>query len=114
MIEYFIAQKEHLPKILELYKQLLPDEKPLDINKANEIWEIIEKNNVKYFIAMEDDKIISSCYLAIILNLTRNEKSNGFIENVITDEHYRKKGIGKKIIEMAVEYGKQNNITKQR
>jgi GNAT superfamily N-acetyltransferase len=112
MVEYYIAQKEHLPKILELYKQLLPDEEPLEINKASEIWEIIERNNIKYFIAMEDNKIISSCYLAIIPNLTRNGKSNGFIENVITDEHYRKKGIGKKITEMAIEYGKQNNCYK--
>jgi hypothetical protein len=29
--------------------------------------------------------------LAIIPNLTRDGKSNGFIENVITDEKYRKK-----------------------
>jgi GNAT superfamily N-acetyltransferase len=112
MIEYCIAQKEHLPKILELYKQLLPDENIIDTKKANEIWLKIEDNNIKYFIAIEDDKIISSCYLAIIPNLTRNGKSNGFIENVITDENYRKKGIGKKVIEMAIEYGKQNNCYK--
>ena len=112
MIEYYIAKKEHIPKILELYKQLFPEEKPLEVNKANEIWEIIEKNNIKYFIAMEDNNIISSCYLAIIPNLTRNGKSTGFIENVITDEHYRKKGISKKMIEMAIEYGKQNNCYK--
>jgi GNAT superfamily N-acetyltransferase len=67
---------------------------------------------VKYFIAIENNKIISSCYLAIIPNLTRNGKSNGFIENVITDEKYRKKGIGKRIIKMAIEYGKQNNCYK--
>jgi GNAT superfamily N-acetyltransferase len=58
------------------------------------------------------DKIISSCYLAIIPNLTRNGKSNGFIENVITDEKYRNMGIGKGLIKMAVEYGKQNNCYK--
>jgi len=51
-------------------------------------------------------------HLAIIPNLTRNGKSNGFIENVITDEKYRNKGIGKKVIEMAIEYGKQNNCYK--
>jgi len=112
MVEYGIAKKEHLPMILELYKQLLPEEIPLDINSANKIWEQIEKNDIKYFIAIENNKIISSCYLAIIPNLTRNGKSNGFIENVITDEEYRKKGIGKKVIEMAIEYGKQNNCYK--
>ena len=112
MIEYCIAQKEHLPEILELYKQLVPDESPLEINKANEIWNNIEKNNIKYFIAIESNRVISSCYLAIVPNLTRDGKSNGFIENVITDEKYRKKGIGKEIIKMAIEYGKQNNCYK--
>jgi GNAT superfamily N-acetyltransferase len=112
MIEYNIAKKEHLPMILELYKQLIPEENPIDIIVANNIWEKIENNDIKYFIAMENKKIISSCYLAIIPNLTRNGKSIGFIENVITDEKYRKKGIGKKIMEMAIEYAKENNCYK--
>jgi len=112
MIKYDIAKKEHLPMILELYKQLIPEEIPIDINIANNIWKKIENNDIKYFIAMENNKIISSCYLAIIPNLTRNGKSNGFIENVITDTKYRKRGIGKKVIEMAIEYGKQNNCYK--
>ena len=112
MIEYSIARKEHLPMILELYKQLIPEEIPIDIKMANEIWEKIENSGIKYFIAIENCIIISSCYLAIIPNLTRNGKSNGFIENVITDEKYKKMGIGKKVIEMAIEYGKQNNCYK--
>ena len=112
MIKYCIAEKEHLIGILELYKQLIPEEESIDLNKANEIWEKIEKNDIKYFIAIYNGKIISSCYLAIIPNLTRNGRSNGFIENVITNENYRKKGIGKRLIEMAIEYGKQNNCYK--
>jgi len=112
MIEYSIARKEHLPMILELYKQLIPEEIPIDIKTANEIWEKIENSGIKYFIAIENGIIISSCYLVIIPNLTRNGKSIGFIENVITDEKYRKKGLGKKVIEMAIEYGKQNNCYK--
>lgn len=112
MIEYSIARKEHLPLILELYKQLIPEEIPIDIKTANEIWEKIENSGIKYFIAIENGIIISSCYLAIMPNLTRNGKSISFIENVITDEKYRKKGIGKKVIEMAIEYGKQNNCYK--
>jgi len=112
MIEFSIARKEHLLMILELYKQLIPEEIPIDTKTANEIWKKIENSDIKYFIAIENGIIISSCYLAIILNLTRNGKSIGFIENVITDEKYRNKGIGKKVIEMAIEYGKQNNCYK--
>jgi GNAT superfamily N-acetyltransferase len=111
-MEYRIAQKEHLPMILELYKQLIPEETPLEINKAEHIWEESERNNIKYFVALDDNKIAASCYLAIIPNLTRGGKSNGFIENVITDTQYRRQGIGKKVIQMAVEYARQNNCYK--
>ena len=112
MIEYTIAQKEHLPMILELYKQLFPEENPIDINIANKIWKKINQNNIKYFIAIENDKVISSCYLSIIPNLTRGGKSVGFIENVITDKDYRQKGIGKDLINTAIQYGKENNCYK--
>ena len=112
MIEYTIAKNEHLVKILELYKQLLPDEEPIDIDAANEIWGRIDQHNIKYFIATENNEVISSCYLAIIPNLTRAGKSIGFIENVITDKKYRLKGIGKNLINMAIKYGRENNCYK--
>jgi GNAT superfamily N-acetyltransferase len=44
--------------------------------------------------------------------LTRGGKSIGFIENVITDEKHRRKGIGKKIIKEAIEYAKEQNCFK--
>ena len=79
MVKYCIAEKEHLIGILELYRQLIPEEESINLNRANDIWEKIEKNDIKYFIAIDNGKIISSCYLAIIPNLTRNGRSNGFI-----------------------------------
>jgi GNAT superfamily N-acetyltransferase len=50
--------------------------------------------------------------LEIIPNLTQNGKSIGFIENVITDKEYRRKGIGKKVMEMAIKYAKETNCYK--
>jgi GNAT superfamily N-acetyltransferase len=50
--------------------------------------------------------------LAIIQNLTRGGKSNGFIENVITHAEYRRMGIGKKVMLMAIDYAKANNCYK--
>ena len=112
MIEYGMARKEQLPGILALYKQLVPEEEPIEINKANEIWEKVEQQGTKYFIAADGDRIVASLYIAIIRNLTRGGNSIGFIENVITDTEYRRKGIGKKLIKMAIDYGKENNCYK--
>lgn len=112
MIDYTIACKEHLSGILALYKQLDLGEKPIGINEANRIWEKAEQQGIKYFVATDGDKVVSSLYIALIPNLTRCGRSNGFIENVVTDAQYRRKGIGKKLMEIAIEYAKENNCYK--
>jgi GNAT superfamily N-acetyltransferase len=112
MIEYGIARKDQLPGILALYKQLVPDEEPIGIDEADKIWEKSERHGIKYFVAVDGNRIVSSLYLAIIPNLSRGGKSNGFIENVITGDEYRRRGIGKELIKMAVQYGKENNCYK--
>ena len=112
MIEYSIAKKENLPGIMALYSQFFYREEPIGIDEAEKIWEKGERQGITYFIAADGDRIVSSLYLAIIPNLTRGGRSNGFIENVITHEEYRRKGIGKKLIQMAIDYGKANNCHK--
>ena len=112
MITYRKATKKDVSALLKLYEQLNPDDKHIDLSLANNIWRKIKTNNIEYFVALDDKKIIASCYICIIPNLTRGGKSIGFIENVITDQQYRKKGIGKRIIEMAIEHAKENNCYK--
>jgi ribosomal protein S18 acetylase RimI-like enzyme len=107
MIEYCVVKKNDLSQILEHYKQLHLGENPISIDEANSIWDRIEQQDIKYFAAKENDKIIASCFISIIPNFTRGGKSIGFIENVITDKEYRKRGIGKKIMEMAIAYAKE-------
>jgi GNAT superfamily N-acetyltransferase len=110
---YREASIQDLDSILNLYKQLNPDEKIIDIDEAKNIWKNVENNKwIKYFIAEDKNKIVSSCYIAIIPNMTRNGKSIGFIENVITDKEYRRKGIGKEVINKAIGYAKILNCYK--
>jgi GNAT superfamily N-acetyltransferase len=112
MIKYGILEENDLFSLLELYKQLNPNDNVLDESIAKNIWKNIENQNIKYFIAIENKKIIGSCYLCIIPNLTRGGKSIGFIENVITDIIYRGKGIGKNIMKNAIKYAKEQNCYK--
>jgi ribosomal protein S18 acetylase RimI-like enzyme len=111
-MEFCTAERNGLENILELYKQLNPSNENFSIEDANKVWDNIENKNVKYFIAKDNGVIIASCYIMIIPNLTFNGKSIGYIENVITDEKHRRKGIGKKIIEMAIKYAKKENCYK--
>lgn len=112
-MEYRIAQKEDLQQLLFLYKQLNPEEEVIDLEKAYAIWDSTSKSNAtKYFIALDHTKIVSTCNITLISNLTRQGKSYAIIENVVTDHKYRKQGIGKKVIQNAVEYAKENNCYK--
>jgi len=114
-MEYGIAKRTDLENIIKLYRQFYPDVDifaDLKMEEANKVWDEIEKYNIKYFIAKKDGDILAACYICIIPNLTHNGKSIGYIENVITDENHRRKGIGKKLIEMAIEYAKENKCYK--
>jgi GNAT superfamily N-acetyltransferase len=112
-MEYRIAQKDDLQELLGLYKQLNPEEEPIDVEKAYSIWDTTEKGGAtRYFIAVDNTKITSACNITLVPNLTRNGKSFAIIENVITDNNYRRKGIGKKVIQNAVQYAKENNCYK--
>ena len=112
VIEYGVLEENELLSLLELYQQLNPTDDIMSENIAKNIWNDIQSQNIKYFVAKENGKIVSSCYVCIIPNLTRGGKSIGFIENVITDTKYRRKGIGKKVVENAIEYAKEHNCYK--
>ena len=112
MIEYGFLLENEILLLLDLYKQLNPEDNRINEFTAKNIWKIIETQNIKYFIAKENGKIISSCYICIIPNLTRGGKSIGFIENVITDIKYRGMGIGKNIMKNAIKYAKEQNCYK--
>ena len=113
MIKYDTLLENEIPSLLELYKQLNVAN-DISINKFDfiEKWQEIEKCNIKYFVAKENDTIIASCYICIIPQLTYLGKSIGYIENVIVDEKYRGKGIGKQIIENAINYAVNENCNK--
>ena len=112
MIEYGILTENELLSLLELYKQLNNDDNVINELVAKNIFKKSKYQNIKYFVAKENRNIIASCHICIIPNLTHGGKSIGFIENVITDIEYRKKGIGKKIVGNAIKYAKKQNCYK--
>jgi GNAT superfamily N-acetyltransferase len=108
-----IASINDLPKILDLYKELNPEDNELDLITAEIIWNKSEsKNYITYWVAIENNDIVGTCNIAMIDNLTRSGRPYGIIENVITSKKYRRKGVGKKLIEKAVEQAKNNNCYK--
>lgn len=58
---------------------------------------------LRHFGAFEGGRLIASCNLAVIPNLTRGGRSYGVIENVVTQAEHRGRGHGQAVIRHAVE-----------
>lgn len=103
-----------LESLIKLYEQLDGANGDFTADDARKIWqqEIEGNKNIKYFGVVEDGKVIATCYCQIIPNLTRLGSSIAFVENVVTDKEYRGQGLGRKVMEKAIEFAREKNCYK--
>ena len=102
-----------LPSLLELYRQLDEDDDQLTPEQSSKVWGEIENNdNIQYFGAVDNGKVVSTCYAVYIPNLTRGGRGICFVENVVTDREYRNLGLAGKVIDMAVAFAGDHHCYK--
>ena len=88
--------------LLELYTQLHDNPIPQIDEKINKILaDILNDKNHHVLIGCIENRIVSSCVLVTIPNLTHSQRPYAIIENVITDENYRNKGYATEILNFA-------------
>lgn len=106
-------KENDLEKLLLLYRHLHEDDTPASKDDLEKVWkEIFENDSIIYFVIELDGLLVSSCNLTIIPNLTRGGRPFGLIENVVTHSDYRNKGLGKSIMETAIDFAKSKNCYK--
>jgi N-acetylglutamate synthase-like GNAT family acetyltransferase len=99
-----IAKEHDFEGIMNLLRQLNPDDPVISDGRDKVIFErILKESNLRILILEESGKILSTCYLNIIPNLTRNAAPYAIIENVVTDAEFRNQGFGKKLVAFALE-----------
>lgn len=107
------VEKRDLKDLLELYMQLHDNIFPKISNNINLLWErIIDDKDHHILVGTLKGKIISSCVVIIIPNLTHNQQPYALIENVITDEMYRQKGYATALLNYAKNIALDNNCYK--
>jgi GNAT superfamily N-acetyltransferase len=99
-------EASELDDLLVLYAQLHDADVPLpDRSRVTATWrEIQENSRLRYFGVYIDGKLVSSCTLSIIPNLTRGCKPYGLVENVVTHRDFRRKGCGKAVLQYALRH----------
>ena len=107
-----IAQHE-LPALLALYEYLHPEDEVVSNEDISAVWEqICADDKCHYFGAEIEGKLVSTCTLTIIPNLTRGGRSYGLIENVVTHADYRKQGLGTQVLDHALKVAWSQNCYK--
>ncbi len=112
-MEFRRLTESDLASLLELYKQLDADDEECPAEQSETVWNEIEANeNIRYFGAVENNRVVSACYAVYIPNLTRGGRGICFIENVVTDKNCRKRGLASQVIDMAIEYAREKHCYK--
>ncbi len=102
-----------LTSLLELYRQLDGDNDLTANDRCKRIWkEIGDDANIRYFGAIDQGRVVSTCYAVYIPNLTRGNRGICFIENVVTDKGYRNRGLASRVMDMAIEFAKDRDCYK--
>lgn len=107
------ALKKDLAGILNLYGQMHVNEVFKIDEKTSHIWnQILLFKEQQVLVGIKDNKVIATCVIIIVPNLTHNQRPYALIENVVTDKNYRKKGYAFQILEYAKKIAINENCYK--
>ena len=93
-----------LTGLLTLYQFLNSDDPllPVDDSLQRHWQQILDNEALYYIVARSEGKLVSTCNLTIVPNLTRSARPYGLIENVVTHPDYRRRGIGTNVLQYAL------------
>ena len=108
------VQEQELERTLDLYKQLdASDSEQLSIEDAIQMFRKINMYpDYKLYVAVKDGQIIGTFVLLIIDSLAHRGKPSGIVEDVVVHEAWRGKGIGKLMMQFAMDYCKKVGCSK--
>ena len=100
-------------KLMRLYTQLHGNPLPEKTPEVLTLWNnILADKNHHIVVAEEDGQIVSSCVCVIVPNLTHAQRPYALIENVVTDEKHRKKGLATACLDYARALAEKENCYK--
>ncbi|MBR0781457.1 GNAT family N-acetyltransferase [Bradyrhizobium iriomotense] len=98
------AADHDLPEVLNLYRHLHPHDPQLEPAAAGRVWSaLLTSGFTTVIVAEAAERLVSSCTLAIVPNLSRGGRSYGVIENVVTHGDYRQQGLGRRVLAHALD-----------
>jgi GNAT superfamily N-acetyltransferase len=107
------ARNDDLHGMLDLYRHLNPDDPPVSPAAAAAPWSALLRSGLtSVLVAEEAGRLVSSCTLVVVPNLTRGGMSYGLIENVVTHADRRRRGLGHRVLRAALDAAWAGNCYK--
>ncbi len=98
-----LATVEDLPALAGLYRQLNPYDEATPPNQFAAVSkEILSSKHFELIAAECGGKLVGTCYLNLVPNLTRGGRPYAVIENVVVTSNLRHRGIGKSLLRYAL------------
>jgi len=109
-----VATEEDIPRILELYRQLVITTSQAELGQSPSLddyrqvyAQICSLPGYELLVAEEEGEVIGTIVLLIVPNLSHNASPWALVENVVVDESYRRQGIGSLLMEYAMAQARQ-------
>lgn len=105
--------EEDFDGLMQLYTELHGNDIPDKTESVMKKWnEILTDTNHHIIVDIEDGRIVSSCVCVVVTNLTHEQRSYALIENVVTSEKYRGRGLATACLNYARDIAKRENCYK--
>lgn len=108
------AARGDIPRIIELYRQLVITTSPAEMSASDTLDEyqrvfnqICSFPDYKLLVAEEQGEVIGTLVLLIVPNLSHNGLPWAMIENMVVDSGYQRQGIGKQLMDYAKSQAKE-------
>ncbi len=103
-----LATKKDIPRILELYDELTEEQHHLSLDGVQPVFaEIASMPGHKLLVAEEGDLVVGTMVLLIVPNLSHGACPWAIVENMVVDGRYRRKGIGRLLMEYAIGHARK-------
>jgi GNAT superfamily N-acetyltransferase len=107
------AVEADLEQIRELYHHLNPADPLPPAAELRETWRATLDSSLMHCLVGEiAGRLVATCTLIIIPNLSRSARPYGLIENVVTHRDHRRKGLGTALLKAALDLAWEKNCYK--
>ncbi|GAB2716673.1 hypothetical protein GCM10027072_06460 [Streptomyces bullii] len=98
------AAEADLSAVLGLYGELNPDDAPLPRASAEAIWaDMAGQRGRTVLVADADGTVVGTADCVVLPNLTRGGRPILFVENVVVSGSHQRRGVGRRLMQAAVE-----------